>query len=70
MTDPHIALKGFKRVFVRKGETARISIPLKASDLTYWNTASQKFVLEPGKVKYSIGASSEDFKLSGEITVQ
>lgn len=67
---PAIALKGFKRVFVRKGETARVSIPLKASDLTYWDTSSQKFVLEPGKVKYSIGASSEDFNLNGEITVQ
>ncbi|HZY24265.1 MAG TPA: glycoside hydrolase family 3 C-terminal domain-containing protein [Bacteroidales bacterium] len=67
---PAIALKGFKRIFVRKGETARVSIPLKASDLTYWDTTSQKFVLEPGKVKYSIGASSEDFKLNGEITVQ
>jgi beta-glucosidase len=67
---PAIALKGFKRVFVRKGETVHVSIPLKASDLTYWDTPNQKFVLEPGKIKYSVGSSSEDFKLSGEITVQ
>jgi beta-glucosidase len=67
---PSIALKGFKRIFVRKGETAHVSIPLKATDLTYWDTKNQKFVLEPGKVKYSIGASSEDFRLSGEIVVK
>ena len=67
---PAIALKGFKRVFVRKGETVHVFIPLKASDLTNWDTRTQKFVLEPGKVKYSIGSSSEDFRLSGEIVVQ
>jgi beta-glucosidase len=67
---PGIALKGFKRVFVRKGETAKVSIPLKATDLTYWNIESQKFVLEPGKVKYFIGSSSEDQKLQGEIMVK
>ena len=67
---PVITLKGFKRVFVKKGETVHVSIPLKASDLTYWDTRAQKFVLEPGKVKYSIGESSEDFRLNGEIVVQ
>jgi len=67
---PVITLKGFKRVFVKKGETVHVSIPLKASDLTYWDTSAQKFVLEPGKVKYSIGESSEDFRLNGEIVVQ
>jgi beta-glucosidase len=67
---PGIALKGFKRVFVAKGETVRVSIPLKASDLTYWDIDKQAFVLEKGTVQYSIGSSSEDFKLQGEIMVQ
>jgi beta-glucosidase len=67
---PGIALKGFKRVFVRKGETVKVSIPLRASDLTYWDIDKQAFVLEKGTIKLSIGSSSEDFKLSGEIAVQ
>jgi beta-glucosidase len=67
---PVIALKGFKRVFVQKGETVIVTIPLKASDLTYWDTASQKFVLEPGRMKYFIGSSSEDTKLHGEISIE
>ena len=66
---PDIALKGFKRVFVTKGETIQVSIPLKASDLTYWDTGKQAFVLETGRVKFSIGSSSEDFKLHGEILI-
>jgi beta-glucosidase len=66
---PVVALKGFKRVFAQKGETMKVTIPLKASDLTYWDTVSQKFVLEPGRVKYFIGSSSEDSELQGEILV-
>ena len=67
---PGIALKGFKRVFVRKGETVKVTIRLRASDLTYWDIDKQAFVLEKGTIKLSIGSSSEDFKLSGEIAVQ
>lgn len=67
---PVIALKGFKRVLVHKGETVQVSIPLKASDLTYWDVEKQKFVLEPGRVRYFIGSSSEDSKLQGEVMVQ
>src|SRR5664280_1218907 len=67
---PRIALKGFKRVFVGKGETIKVSIPLKASDLTYWDIDKHAFVLEKGVVKFFIGSSSEDSKLRGEIMVQ
>ena len=67
---PHIALKGFKRVFVGKGETIKVSIPLKASDLTYWDIDKHAFVLEKGAVKFFIGSSSKDSKLQGEIHVE
>jgi len=70
VSHPVIALKGFKRVFVGKGEKVKVSIPLKASDLTYWDIKNKKFVLEQGKVKYFIGSSSEDFKLHGEIVIE
>jgi beta-glucosidase len=67
---PAIALKGFKRVYVKKGETVTVSIPLKAADLTYWDTQKQSFVLEKGRVKFFIGSSSEDMKLQGEMMVK
>ncbi|MCX6253973.1 MAG: glycoside hydrolase family 3 C-terminal domain-containing protein [Bacteroidia bacterium] len=67
---PAKALKGFKRVFVRKGENVKVTVPLKASDLSYWDIDKQAFVLEQGKVKYFIGSSSDDVKLQGEILVK
>jgi beta-glucosidase len=66
---PVIALKGFKRVFVPKGETVRVTIPVKAADLTYWDSEKQSFILEPGRIKFSVGPSSSDFRLENEITV-
>jgi len=67
---PEIALKGFKRIFIPKGGTVQVSIPLKATDLTYWDVDKQAFVLEKGKIKLSVGSSSEDIKLTGEILVK
>ena len=66
---PVMALKGFKRVFVRKGETVKVTIPLKASDLTYWDTNSKSFVLEPGNVSVKLGPSSADLKLTEVLVV-
>lgn len=65
---PSIALKGFNRVFVRKGETVSVSVPVKASELGFWDSDRKAFVLEPGKIIIKIGSSSTDIRLNTEIT--
>jgi beta-glucosidase len=67
---PALALKGFRRVFVPKGETVKVTIPVKSSDLTYWDDNSKAFVLEKCKIRYFIGSSSADSRLEGEIFVR
>jgi beta-glucosidase len=67
---PGIALKGFKRIFVPKGGTTSVSIPLKSDDLRYWDSKQQKWVLEQGKVLFFIGSSCSDVRLKGEILVK
>lgn len=62
-------LRGFKRVYVRKGETVTVTIPLKSEDLKYWDTEQQQWTLEPGKVGFFIGPSSADKRLEGEIMI-
>jgi beta-glucosidase len=64
---PAKALKGFTRVFIKKGETKTITIPLKGSDVTYWDTKTNKWTLEPGKIEFFIGSSSADPRLKGEL---
>ncbi len=67
---PALALKGFSRIYVRKGGTVKVTIPLKASDLTYWSIDNNSFVLEKGRVNYFIGGSSADVRLKGELILK
>ena len=67
---PAIALKGFSRVHVSKGESLTVSIPLRADDIKYWDVDKHAFVLEKGRLDISLGASSADLRLRGEITVR
>jgi beta-glucosidase len=67
---PVRALKGFARVYVGKGETKIITIPVKADDLRYWDEGNQKWILEPGKITLNLGSSSEDLKLTTMITLK
>ena len=57
-------LKGFKRSFIKKGETKRIEIEIKKEQLRYWNEELGKFVVPEGVYEFMVGASSSDIRLS------
>ena len=61
-------LKGFKRVFIRAGETVTVDIPLKPEDLAYWNVAKHAFTVEKGTVNLMVGSSSEDIRVRIPLT--
>jgi beta-glucosidase len=67
---PAKALKGFARIFIRRGETKNVTIPLKGSDLTYWDTNTNKWTLEPGKIEFFVGSSSTDARLNGNMALK
>jgi beta-glucosidase len=62
-------LRAFHRVFVPKGQTVDVTLPLKAEDLKYWDVNSSSFILEKGNVHFFIGGSSVDERISGDIEV-
>jgi len=66
---PNEELEGFQRVHLAPGETKTVQIPLKASQLAYWNEAQKKFVVEAEPVKLMLGDSSTDIKLSTTMPV-
>ena len=66
---PPLALKGFRRVHAGRGEVQKVTIPIVADDLSYWDTDQHAFVLEKGKVIIRAGASSGDLRLTTEVTV-
>nr|WP_245838944.1 beta-glucosidase BglX [Maribacter sedimenticola] len=57
ITPPKRQLKGFKKIFLKKGESQRVTIPLSANDLKFYNS-ELKFVAEPGKFIVFVGGNS------------
>ena len=59
-------LKGFHRVALKAGETQRIIIPIRRSDLCHWDEAAQDWRLEPGKMTVLVGGSSDHLVLKAK----
>lgn len=64
---PQKALAGFARITFAPHETQTVTLPLAASQMSYWESDTQQFVLENGTVQVLIGSSSADIKLTAEI---
>lgn len=55
-------LYGYKKVFVRAGETVTVHIPIKVTDISFWSNREKKFVVEEGTYRIEAGASSADIR--------
>jgi beta-glucosidase len=55
-------LKGFKKVFVKAGSSQPVIIQVPVNELAYYDVASKKWIVEPGKYTLSLGNSSRDIK--------
>lgn len=67
---PLKALKGFRRVNIPAGSRMKVTIPLKADDLRYWDPEKHAFVLEKGPVSILVGSSSTDIRQAAELPVE
>lgn len=67
---PDRELKGFQKVFLRAGESKRVSIPLDEYAFRYFNVKTGRFEVESGEYEILIGASVSDIRLSGSIKIE
>lgn len=51
-------LKGFKKVFLKPGESRRITLDIPVSSLAFYSEAQSQFVVEPGEFILQLGALS------------
>ena len=58
-------LKGFQRVTLKPGEARNVSFTLDKSAMSFFSTAKDEWVAEPGAFEVWIGASSRDIRLKG-----
>ena len=61
ITQPVKELKGFQKIFLKKGEVKQVLFNIKPSDLMFYNNDLQ-LVKEPGEFEVMIGPSSRDTK--------
>jgi beta-glucosidase len=57
------ALAGFDRVFLKAGESRRVTIHLDPRRTQYWSVAADKWVDAATTRTLSVGGSSRDFRL-------
>ncbi|MGA2853689.1 MAG: glycoside hydrolase family 3 C-terminal domain-containing protein [Verrucomicrobiota bacterium] len=66
---PKLALCGFARVHLKRGESSKVMIEVPAQNLRYWDTQKKQYVVEPGDYEILIGAASDDIRLKLPMTI-
>ncbi len=63
-------LKGFKKILVKAGDSNTVTIEVPVKELAYYDVATKKWVVEPGKYTLKLGNSSRDIKKEITVTIQ
>jgi beta-glucosidase len=66
---PVRSLRGFEKVTLSSGSSTTVQIPLARRDLSYWDTAAQAWRLPTEEIQISVGFSSRDLPLQGNLIV-
>ena len=61
VTRPVKELKGFKKIFLKKGESEKVEFEIGKDQLAFYDV-NMKWAVEPGTFKVYIGTNSEDYK--------
>ncbi len=67
---PKKELKGFKKVWIKAGQSTEVEIPFDDKTFRYFSTVSNKWEIESGMYQIMIGANVADIKLVGALAVK
>jgi beta-glucosidase len=56
-------LRGFKRIFIKSGETKTVTIPVDSESIGMWNVDKHAFIVPSGNYTALVGASSADIRV-------
>ncbi|MDH2428223.1 glycoside hydrolase family 3 protein [Sphaerisporangium sp. TRM90804] len=62
-------LRAFKRVYLRAGETKRVTLSFKVADLAFWDVTRNRWVVEKSLHDVMAGASSADIRRRATLEV-
>ncbi len=66
---PIHALKAFKRVHIKAGETVTVTLNFKIDDLAVWCNGRKIYTVESGVYKMEVGAASDDIRLTADVEI-
>ena len=67
---PEKELKGFKKVFLKAGESKEVRIEFDDKTFRYWNVKTNAWEIEEGVYHIMVGASVADIRLESEMRVE
>lgn len=62
-------LRGFQKVYIQPGESARVSFSLRRKDISYWDVGNQTWITPDGQYEVYVGKSVLDTPLSGSFSL-
>ena len=65
---PKKELKGFKKVWIKAGESVDVEIPFDDKSFRYFSTVSNNWEIEDGEYQIYVGGNVRDIELTGRIT--
>ena len=68
ITPPMKELKGFEKIFLKKGESKTVTFELTTEDLKFYNN-EEEFIFEAGEFEFFVGGSSDN-KFTGSFTIE
>ena len=63
-------LKGFKKVFIKAGESAEVTFTLSKRSFAFWDVHEHMWRVPTGKYKILVGSSSVDVPLAAEVNIE
>jgi hypothetical protein len=69
VVQPPRQLRGFHKIVLDPGQTGRVSFPIGARGLSYWNIAAAGWRIAPGCYPVMVGHSSRDIALQATLAV-
>lgn len=63
-------LKGFKKVFIKAGESAEVNFTLSKRAFAFWDVTEHAWRVPTGKYKILVGSSSVDVPLVAEVNIE
>ena len=67
---PAKELKGFRKVYLEPGESAKVTFELSERDLSFFDAARHEWVAEPGRFIAHVGSASDDIRSSVEFKLK